>query len=530
MTDSAIREIAGTLQWLELIGAPAFPAQYGKKGTWVKGWTTGTPTKTDYEEWFPSGRRVNIAARTGSHLGVIDLDTKHGADGIIAMLPPGCPVSKSWRGYHIFFRPKKVVGNGPLPNGVKGEVFTASHLIMLPPSRHPKGVDYTWLIPPDGSLPIVDLEELGLVPLGSKNKDSYTQSRQAPVENLERHFATLAKLLGQPRRSGRWLMFRCPWHAEGSEQNESLGVTPDGWCQCFACGERGWIDTILKRLTGPCNGSFIFPPGVEDLQLRVVAAFESLGQEKLASEMRRCGRTFKVYRCEQGHTPAYPMSCKSPFCPRCRGKRLTAHLANKTDVFEMLRQPMGLILTPSPLSVAEPASARQKAEMQTRTVMKALRVLSVGICELKNIVRVMSPSCANGLLQVTHAVVLDEIDERARASLIMAMRQLDVKAELQTLHDGAEAERWLYRQAVRFEFETNEDLLALLLGFKGLSIIRGWGNMRSATGGMLKGAAKPPPGICPVCGSALGKPLGEVDADTVEFVDGQGFMWRGPPT
>ena len=75
-------------------------------------------------------------------------------------------------------------------------------------------------------------------------------------------------------------------------------------------------------------------------------------------------------------------------------------------------------------------------------------------------------------------------------------------------------------------------LVTLLLAFKGISILRGWGEMRPATGGMLKGKAPAPKPVCPFCGAELGKATGEVAAHEVEWwPEGKGWRWRGrsPP-
>jgi len=52
------------------------------------------------------------------------------------------------------------------------------------------------------------------------------------------------------RQSGRWWFWRCPFHAQGQEQQPSLGVTPDnGKWKCFGqCGTSGnAIDWVMRR-------------------------------------------------------------------------------------------------------------------------------------------------------------------------------------------------------------------------------------------------------------------------------------------
>jgi hypothetical protein len=89
---------------------------------------------------------------------VIDVDGKDGiapADALnrlLSILPNDIAVSKTGRGFGLWFTVERPVGNGLLV--VYGaEIFTDVHLVNLPPSRHPSGVYYEWLIPPGGELP-----------------------------------------------------------------------------------------------------------------------------------------------------------------------------------------------------------------------------------------------------------------------------------------------------------------------------------------------------------------------------------------
>lgn len=50
--------------------------------------------------------------------------------------------------------------------------------------------------------------------------------------------------LGRGKKSGQWLMFRCPFH---EDKNPSMGVKGDGF-RCFACGAHGdVIDYVMRR-------------------------------------------------------------------------------------------------------------------------------------------------------------------------------------------------------------------------------------------------------------------------------------------
>lgn len=377
------------------------------------------------------------------------------------------------------------------------------------------------------TLPEVDLVDLGLA---SENKDSYTRrGRVVEPDELSGSVAELDRLVGGLRRSGRWLKGRCPFH-RCSRDGYDLKVAPTGWCLCVSprCGESGWADTIVKRLTGVCNGNFVSERFRED-KARVVSALRATGREKLAHEMEMCGRYFKVYKCENDCRPGYPVSCKSPYCVRCRGRRLYAHLSGKGPLFESLSRPVGVLVSPPSIEVSDATDARAKVRDQTDRLKKTLRSLSALIPQLENMIRGVTASCRRSTVQVSHALILDGLDERQASTVVMGLRQAGFDAEVTGLDDGEAASKWLYRRVVSFDFETDGDLAILLGAFKGMSLLRGWGAFRSATGGMLKGRPRREKPSCPFCGSELGKAIGEVPEEQVEFVPGKGYRWRGPP-
>jgi hypothetical protein len=162
------------------------------------------------------------------------------------------------------------------------------------------------------------------------------------------------------------------------------------------------------------------------------------------------------------------------------------------------------------------AAARRKAMGQTKAPLEGLKGLSSSMPELKEVIRAMSSSCGGRPLQVTRAVVLDNIDEKATAGIVMALGQSRVKVETQDLTDGDAVARWLFRHGVKFRFETNEDPETILPACKGISTARGWGGFRAATSGMLKGGGLAPRPMCAFCGAELGRPVVEVPADQVE--------------
>ena len=156
-------------------GLCIIPIKYGTKDEPVCQWKcyqTKRPTMKQLREWFGAGRR-NLAVVCGAVSGglvIRDFD-KPGVYEAWADSHPDLaktlPTVKTGKGWHVYF----VVPDGEL-GGIKhfddGE-YRAGGYCLLPPSRHPNGSTYEWLIPlPDGPLPIIDNpHEVGLIPVSS---------------------------------------------------------------------------------------------------------------------------------------------------------------------------------------------------------------------------------------------------------------------------------------------------------------------------------------------------------------------------
>ncbi len=75
-------------------------------------------------------------------------------------LAPSLPTVETARGKHVYFRTTSESGIRKLPDG---ELRLSGGYCLLPPSLHPSGATYRWLIDlPDGEVPLVDPIQAGL--------------------------------------------------------------------------------------------------------------------------------------------------------------------------------------------------------------------------------------------------------------------------------------------------------------------------------------------------------------------------------
>ena len=91
-----------------------------------------------------------------------DLESEDDYSRFIAThrLPPDCTLVKTGRGYHIWAKPKKPIRSQRV-DGV--EIKCLGSYVLAPPSVHPSGSSYVFIVAPNGSLPEVDIEAvLGL--------------------------------------------------------------------------------------------------------------------------------------------------------------------------------------------------------------------------------------------------------------------------------------------------------------------------------------------------------------------------------
>jgi bifunctional DNA primase/polymerase-like protein len=161
-------------------GWSIIPIKAGEKKpalrTWKK-YQDELPTEATVKRWFPKGTDRGIGIICGpvsGNLVIRDFDEPGSYEKWKADYPElsrTLPTVATGRGYHVYFRADidkiKLQGDGELRGG---------GYCLAPPSTHPNGKSYRWLIPlPDGVLPTIDPFSNGLA--------NFTESTESTEED-----------------------------------------------------------------------------------------------------------------------------------------------------------------------------------------------------------------------------------------------------------------------------------------------------------------------------------------------------------
>ena len=141
----------------------------GKKKPAVS-WTryqNSAPSDQTLRRWFSDGKYVALAVVLGKvsgHLACRDFDDpeayRRWAENFTD-LAMELPTVKTGRGYHVYFTCQNVKTRKFDDGELRGE----KSLCILPPSKHPNGKAYQWIVPlPEGQILTIDPEEAGLIP------------------------------------------------------------------------------------------------------------------------------------------------------------------------------------------------------------------------------------------------------------------------------------------------------------------------------------------------------------------------------
>lgn len=152
-------------QW----GWCVIPIPYRRKNARIrwKQFQTARPDCEQEQKWFGNGQASNMAVVLGPVSGNLccrDFDVAESYTAWAKAHPDLAgllPTVKTCKGYHVYFQADR--------DGIEhlgdGELRSRGGYCMLPPSVHPDGPAYEWIIPPTKvNLLVIDPEEAGFVP------------------------------------------------------------------------------------------------------------------------------------------------------------------------------------------------------------------------------------------------------------------------------------------------------------------------------------------------------------------------------
>jgi hypothetical protein len=573
-------DLERTIRLFEGAGIAVFPARRRTKGTYVPGWpemtVAGALSLTRAE--LDRGR-INLAGRTGDGWAAIDLDDKNGAEpeDMLALLlrqlgSAVLAVVRTQRGFHIWVRVREAAGNGYC-SFIGGEIFSGPHLAMLPPSVHPEGREYAWVIEPHDTDAVADLRAFGLVPdlrdprPSGAGRDAGRPRRPQPATpDVREEFVRLMAAAGvSGEGSQAQTLTLCPWH---HDRLPSLSVNWEAavfYCFSVHCGARGGIGSLRRRVRGDTpsyrqwgngagdnhqrnacdgrddsSGDNLGCADVDAATERLASGLEHLGLHQRCRSVRDCRHYFRVGKCSQcARTPAYPISCGDPLCLRCMPGRLAAdwerHRASLPEKLTLLRlRPRDLWGIPSDVLKKVRSRFRQR---------RGRSDIAAGVYGAR-----LDRDFGVAILLAIPADL--PIPESSRA----------FEVEVVALNQGPrDFLRWLQGEYVQEAqgWETPDELAVLIEETKGRRRFQGFGGvygeveegsdveektdmvtpteakvtecrkpLSRISGGSLKGKHAKGEHACPFCGGAVELYPFSVPADQVEQVGGH-WLWRG---
>ncbi|MCX8125849.1 MAG: bifunctional DNA primase/polymerase, partial [Dehalococcoidia bacterium] len=138
-------------------GLSLIPLKPRTKTPLVK-WKEYRLTDEDFLKYLSQG--INWAIRCDENFHAFDFDNLDNYRKYIqenSDILRGAPIVRTGRGYHVWFKPKTPVKSFNV-DGI--EVKGLGNLLVVPPSIHPSGAEYVFETPLNGSLPVIDVNEL----------------------------------------------------------------------------------------------------------------------------------------------------------------------------------------------------------------------------------------------------------------------------------------------------------------------------------------------------------------------------------
>lgn len=199
------------------------------------------PSQSELKSWFGNGSQFGLAVVLGEVSGGLvcrDFDDAASYEAWALMFPDLAkvlPTVATSRGRHVYFRASVLKSQGLSA----GEYRANGNYVLLPPSRHPTGMIYTWLIPPpDEEMPLVDPVKSGLLP------EAPTLAAAAQVRRVE----AVPRKPAPSHLTQRTQRFLNVGAAEGHRNRELFCAA----CDMVACGiprheaERQLLDACVR--------------------------------------------------------------------------------------------------------------------------------------------------------------------------------------------------------------------------------------------------------------------------------------------
>ena len=187
------------------IGFRVFPVKPKGKEPLVKDWPNqATNDRNIIQEWWSKHPNANIAIVTGyyehGYFCVLDFDPRNGGgwygDVDESVLPPTCVAATGGGGRHYYYRTNEPIPTKKLKGGV--DLKGAGGYVIVPPSLHPNGSDYQWLVGEElWTVPMADLPDWAFFEAvgGDETKGLWRMNPPIPEGTRHNYIVSLAGVL-----------------------------------------------------------------------------------------------------------------------------------------------------------------------------------------------------------------------------------------------------------------------------------------------------------------------------------------------
>ena len=205
------------------------------------------PTDQELDRWFGGSNDGNMAVVLGPVSGIYvrDFDTEEGYESWRAYDPDlasMCPTVRTPRGYHVYFRCRKVLRTRSYDDG---ELRGDGSYVLLPPSIHPDGQPYLWVHRPTFPSLIPELSDFDLNSPGFATESlSKSSSTDPPVAS--RRTSTDSLSVARDRQSSRLSKDR----VESMSHSQGVRHIVDSLLTESRPADRGaidWWEEIIKK-------------------------------------------------------------------------------------------------------------------------------------------------------------------------------------------------------------------------------------------------------------------------------------------